>query len=215
MEHPCYKCNAPVEDGTAFCPNCNAPQIRVSSAELIETLPSPLEATTIASTGLPTTKIDWSIGLPSAAIAGLVAAILMIVPLGTLGIGTIASGVLAVLLYRRKSLGDDLKPRAGAKLGIVTGILGFCISATFTAIQVLVFHTGGELRRLLIEAIRQAAARSPDPQAQQAMEYLQTPAGLALVMTLGLAFMLVAFLILTSLGGALGAVLLRRKNRGN
>ena len=33
MEHSCYRCGAQIEEGVAFCPNCNAPQIRVAAAE--------------------------------------------------------------------------------------------------------------------------------------------------------------------------------------
>src|SRR5581483_6640411 len=30
MERPCYRCGANVDDTNAFCPQCNAPQIRVA-----------------------------------------------------------------------------------------------------------------------------------------------------------------------------------------
>ena len=45
------------------------------------------------------------------------------------------------------------------------------------------------------------------------LEYLKTPQGLALMMVLGLIVMGLAFLIFSSLGGALAAALLRRKDR--
>ena len=101
----------------------------------------------------------------------------------------------------------------GARLGAVSGVLGFGIFAVFTAIEVLVFHSGGQLRAALLEAVQQSASRTSDPQAQQILDYLKSPPGLALVMSLGLAVMFVVFLIFSSLGGALGAVLLRRKNQ--
>jgi hypothetical protein len=150
--------------------------------------------------------------LPSAGVAGVIAAVLMTIPLGGFGLGMLASGTLSVIFYRRRTR-VDITAGAGAKLGAVTGLLGFSIFAIFTAAEVQLFHKGGELRALLIEAVRQTAARSPDAQSQQVMQYLQTPAGLAVVMGLGLAVMLVAFLAFSSLGGALGAVLFRRKNR--
>ena len=155
--------------------------------------------------------IQWSLALPAAALAGLVA-ILMIIPLGAFGLGMLAVGALSVLLYRRRNPAANLTPGMGARLGAVSGALGFGIFAILTSVEMLVFRSGGQLRAALLEAVQQSAARSSDPQAQQLLEYLKTPQGLALVMVLGLIVMFVAFLVFSSLGGALGAALLRRKD---
>ncbi len=157
--------------------------------------------------------LQWAQALPSAAAAGLVAAILMLIPLGAFGLGMLAAGALSVLLYRRRNPASDLTPGMGARLGATSGALGFGIFAIFTAVEVLIFHSGGELHTALIQAVQQSASRTSDPQALQLLEYLKSPPGLALVMAAGLAVMLAAFLIFSSLGGALGALLLRRKNR--
>jgi hypothetical protein len=137
----------------------------------------------------------------------------MFIPLGAFGLGMIAAGVLSVLFYRRRNPVSNLTPAMGARLGAVSGTLGFVIFAIFSAVGTLVFHTGGQLRAAMLEAIEQSAARSSDPQAQQIIEYLKTPPGLALMMGLSLAVVLVAFLILSSLGGAVGAAMMRRKDR--
>ena len=155
--------------------------------------------------------IQWSQALPAAALAGLVA-ILMIIPLGAFGLGMLAVGALSVLLYRRRNPAANLTPGMGARLGAVSGALGFGIFAILTSVEMLAFRSGGQLRAALLEAVQQSAARSSDPQAQQLLEYLKTPQGLALVMVLGLIVMFVAFLVFSSLGGALGAALLRRKD---
>ncbi|HXY14070.1 MAG TPA: zinc ribbon domain-containing protein [Terriglobales bacterium] len=212
MEHPCNKCGATVEDGTAFCPSCAAPQIRVATPEaLAATLPSVLVGESGASPEL--SSIQWSRALPSAALAGLISALLMFVPLGAFGLGMIAAGVLAVLFYRRRPLLASLTPGAGARLGAVSGTFAFAIFAVFTAFEVLVFHSGGQLRAALLEAVQQSAARASDPQAQQVLEYLKSPPGLALVMGMGLAVMFVFFLVLSSAGGALTAALVRRRGK--
>jgi len=211
MEHSCYNCGASVEDGTPFCAHCSAPQIRVEGApgESIGGVERP--SSLLSSSG--TSAIQWSQALPSAALAGLIAAVLMFIPLGAFGLGMIAAGVLAVLFYRRRNLGENLSPATGARLGAVSGILGFGIFSVLTSVEVLVFHSGGQLRAALLEAVQQSALRTSDPQAQQIIDYLKSPPGLALVMVLGLALMFVVFLIFSTIGGALGAVLLRRKNR--
>ena len=212
MEHPCSKCGAVVEDGTPFCPNCAAPQIRVAGS-LAEVAPSPFEGQI---DGLPDTNtIQWSQALPAAALAGLIAACLMFVPLGAFGIGMLADGLLVLLFYHRRRPGAPLTPGMGAQLGMVSGVFGFAMFAIFTAIEVLVFHSGGQLRAALVEAVQQSASRTSDPQAQQVLDYLKSPAGLALVMGIGLAVIFVIFLLLSCLGGTLTAVFLRRKKGVN
>jgi hypothetical protein len=125
----------------------------------------------------------------------------------------ISAGVLAVLFYRRRNPAGTLSPGMGARLGVVSGVLGFGISAVFTAVEMLVFHSGGQLRAFLLEAIQQSALRASDPQAQQSLTYLKSPPGLALVMALGLMVMFFVFLIFSTLGGSLAATLLRRRER--
>jgi hypothetical protein len=174
---------------------------------------SPAEPDRASFTSQGGTAIQWSDALPSAALAGLIAAFLMFIPLGAFGLGMIAAGVLSVLFYRRRNPASNLTPAMGARLGAVSGTLGFGIFAIFSALGTLLFHSGGELRASLLEAVEQSAARSSDPQAQQVIEYLKTPPGLALMMGLALAVVLVAFLILSSLGGAVGAAMMRRKDR--
>jgi predicted nucleic acid-binding Zn-ribbon protein len=211
VEHSCTRCGANVEDGTAFCPKCSAPQIRVAAAEF-----PALSASGFATQSLPYAApgaIQWSQALPSAALAGVIAAVLMFVPLGAFGIGMIAAGVLAVLFYRRRRLPEVLTPGAGARLGALSGMFGFGIFCFFTALEVLVFHSGGQLRAALLEAVQQSAARTSDPQAQQVLEYLKSPPGLTLVMAMGLAVMLVFFLLLSSASGAITAALLRRREK--
>lgn len=212
MEHACDKCGASVEDGTAFCAHCGAPQIRVGAEPAIaEVQERPEFSDQAAHAGAAT--IQWSQALPAATLAGVIAAVLMFIPLGAFGLGMIAAGMLAVLFYRRRNPGGRLTPAIGARLGAVCGVLGFGMFAVFTAIEMLIFHSGGQLRAALLEAVQQSASRTSDPQLQPMLDYLKSPPGLALVMGLGLAVMFVIFLILSSLGGALGAALLRRKER--
>src|SRR5690349_21386787 len=86
MESPCYRCGAPVEEQTAFCPSCKAPQIKVSvPADSLANQPStlPLPPGTPSSIEPPSlplhfvhaTPIDWkrfrSIALPLSLLAGL------------------------------------------------------------------------------------------------------------------------------------------------
>jgi len=210
VEHPCYQCGVTVEEGTAFCQQCNAPQIRVAGVEPDSAASTPDVATRVY---LNPTAIEWSQGLPAATLAGLISAVLMVIPLGGLGIGMLAGGTLAVMLYRRRLPLANPSAAIGARLGAASGAIAFVVFSIITAIQVLVFHGGSELRAALLESIKQTAARTTDPQMQPMLDYLRTPAGLELVMALGFAFMFIVFLVLSSAGGAIGAALLRRNQR--
>jgi hypothetical protein len=211
VEHACYKCGTNVEEGVPFCPQCNAPQIRVmgANAEAVSAAELAPEAALATANG---GAIQWSDALPSAGLAGLIAAFLMFIALGGFGLGLIAAGVLSVVFYRRRHPASNLTPSMGARLGAVSGTLGFGIFAVFSAVGTLVFHSGGQLRAIMLEAIAQAAARNPDPEVQKAFEYLKTPSGLAWMMALVLVVVLLMFLILSSLGGAIGAAMMRRKD---
>ena len=204
MEHACDKCGAAVEEGTAFCPQCNRPLIRVDFSP--EAFPTP------AAPQL-TTGLLWSRALAPTVMAGLIASFLMLFPLGAFGLGMILAGILSVVFYRWRNAGADLTPGMGARLGAASGVIGFVMFLFFTAISATVLGGGAQLRQALTQAVEQSASRATDPQAQRVMEFFRTPQGLATVMIAGMAFAFLAFLLLTSLGGALGAALLRRKSK--
>src|SRR4051812_25940291 len=98
VEHNCYKCNAPVEEGITFCPQCSAPLIRVSLPEAPDLSPAP------SPVGI-TSGIQWSRALGPTAMAGFIASILMLFPLGAFGLGMILAGVLSVVFYRWRNPG--------------------------------------------------------------------------------------------------------------
>jgi len=218
MERPCYQCGAAVEDGTAFCRQCTAPQIRVvmPSAPVESFATSENSEDQISRPGNinAVTGFSWSHALPSAAQAGLIAAVLMVIPLGaSFVLGMLAAGFLSVFFYRRRVINADLTYSLGMRLGALSGAIGFSLLAMITSLETVVFRSGGEMRAGLQQAVEQAAARNPDPQAQQLLQYLRTPQGLVAVMVMGFVLMFFLFVILSSLGGLLGAVTLRRKER--
>ena len=218
MEQTCYKCGAAVDPGRAFCPQCNAPQIRVAVPEPVvsESVVTTME---VAPSGAATAsalpgRIDWSHAVRAAALAGIISSVLMLFPRGAFIFGMVAAGVLSVVLYRRRNPSTELTPGMGARLGALGGVVTFTIFAVLSAVAALLFGGGAEIRKGILDAINQAAARNPDAQAQQAIEMFKTPAGMAFLMVAGMVVVFIAFLVLSSLGGALAAVMMRRKGRG-
>jgi hypothetical protein len=200
----------------AFCPQCNAPQIRVA-------MPEPLTPSSgSSSAGLPlppyftsplATRIEWSQALPATALAGLIAAVLMMTPLRAFGLGMALGGSLSVVFYRRRNPVAHITPGMGARLGMASGVLGGCIFTILLSAFILVFGLWDQVREKVVEVIEQTAARNPDPQAQQAVEFFKTQQGMALLVIASLILILMAFVIFSGLGGALGAALLRRRER--
>ena len=200
-----------IEEGIAFCPQCNAPQIRVAVPEPPPPVAGELRLSAQASYASysPIGKIQWAQALPSTIQSALIAAILMMFPLGILGL--VLAGGVSVALYRRRNHGFPVTPGMGGRLGAASGALAFVIFTVLGAVQAVVFHTGGQLRDTLLDAVRKAAERNSDPQAQQVVEYLKTPPGMAVTLVFGLVAVFFFCLILSALGGAIGAAWFGRK----
>lgn len=214
MEQPCYKCGQAVEEGVAFCPHCGAPQIRVAIAEpaqaaVIAGEPQ-LQAATTSSVSLP---VEWAQALTACAGAALLGALAMLLGL-TLPAAVLGAGFLAVALYSRRALGG-VRAGRGAQLGAICGVFCFGISAVFVALASTMPDVRVKIREQIMEGVQKAAASRPaDPQIQAAVEQLKTPEGLVLMLIIGGIVMSVFFVVLGSLGGALGAAILGRRGRG-
>ncbi len=160
------------------------------------------------------TAVTWPEAIRAAAIAGVVVAIGWAVPFVGLFLWMAAAGVLAVVLYHTRYSAAPLDARQGAKIGAVAGLVAFGAFALLMSLQLLVSRGGSRLRGILEEAMRQAAARNPNPQAQEILQKMTSPEGLAVLLTLVMILFFVIFVAMSSLGGMLGAKLLRGRNRG-
>jgi len=215
VEHSCYQCGASVEDGTPFCRQCNAPQIRVATAEAIapaemapESLSQPYSA------ALPSTRIDWPHALRAAALAVLVSAAIAMFVGFPFGFGVMSAGFLSVFFYSRTTPDARLTTAMGARLGALSGLFGLAACIVFGATKRAAFRFGGQVHEAFLKTLQEHAPRGADPQLmQQLFQFYKTPQGFALMMVGGSAIALVVFLVLSSLGGAIAAALLRRKQR--
>ena len=124
----------------------------------------------------------------------------------------LAAGFLSVFLYRRRCPLTPVTAGTGARLGALTGGLGFGLLAVILALWTA-FRSGKEIHDALLNYIQQYAARSSDPHMQQVLELFNTPEGFIFIIILTLLMTLVAFLIFSGLGGAVGAFLLHRRQR--
>jgi hypothetical protein len=125
----------------------------------------------------------------------------------------LVAGALAVVLYRRRHPSLNLSAWTGARLGAATGALGFGVLLVGLGVAVLGFHAGPKIHDAMIAALEQYVARNPTPQSQQVIELFKTSDGFALMATFGLLLTLLACVAFASAGGALSALLFRRKNQ--
>ena len=221
MDHPCYKCGQLVEDGVPFCAHCGAPQIRVAIPDLSPaTVSSAGEASAQSNPVLPGSPntplvympMRWVGTLQPCAFAALISVLLIALGLNPF-VAMLGAGVLAVILFRRRSPDIAIKAGTGARLGAISGLFCFGMSATLEAIVVAVFHKGPELRNAMLQVIQQAATKTNDPQVTAALDYFKSAPGLAVMLLFALVSAFFASIILGSIGGALGGAFLSRRNR--
>ena len=223
MDHPCHKCGHSIEDGKPFCSQCGAPQIRVAVPETFA------EATPQADGGAR--AFDREVGSSASGI-----------PVGSLPPVSGAQR-LATVRSRGRGRGRAYSPRAESVCGgarrrisggcffsasrarnLVRGGSGAglapsaasCFSRMSTVLETLavaLLHKGAEIRSQMLEKVQQAAARYPGPEVQPFLDFVKTPDGFAFMMVASVIFGLLAFVVLGSCGGALGAALLGRRDR--
>jgi len=209
VEQSCYRCGARFDEGVAFCPNCNAPQIRVVTEPGGEFVASPESISTLPRypARMAKSSLEWPEALAAAALSNLIAGILLVLVLGLPpALGVLTAGFLAVVFYRKRLPFAQLGASVGARLGTLSGAVAFVIVATSLAAGAIALHSWQRIQHSFLDALREASSRSPYPVPAQALEFFQTPLGFAVF----LITTLVSFLIFASLGGIIGGVVLRR-----
>ncbi len=123
----------------------------------------------------------------------------------------LAAGLLSTFFYRFRNRFADLTPSIGARLGALSGTLGFGLFLLILAIVVVTL--GDKFHQMASQYIQQYFSGNNDPEMQKVLELYKTPRTFWWMMGLGSLMSFVISLILSAIGGALGAVLLRAKER--
>lgn len=222
MEHACHKCGKAVEDGVPFCPQCGAPQIRVMTAAQ----PAPERSSSAALEGRlqpsatlpelqpPGASRAWraaNLAAGLGALAALLVAVLTGVPQLAFFLWMLGGGMLAVVIYRRRQHLGFISAGMGARLGAMAGLMGFVIFGLLSLVQMLAMRGTGQLQAALEQALKTSAAHSGNPEAQQMVQQFLTPEGMRLLLALGIVLMLVLFVALSSLGGAIAAAVVGKR----
>jgi len=156
--------------------------------------------------------MGWSEALKPCALAAVVASVLMSLGLNPL-VAMVSVGFLAVIFYRQGRPTAVIRAASGARLGAVSGLLWFAMSAVLEVLAVLVLHKGPEVQKFLSDAIEQAAKRTSDPQTLAMFERFKTPEGHEFLLLFFLIMGFFTAIILAAIGGALCGAILGRRNK--
>jgi hypothetical protein len=220
MQHPCHQCGAPVEDGTPFCKQCNAPQIRVASmqppqSETIEPLRRPEPQETAAEPAPPpllSRAIEWRSAFPAALFVAVPAGLLSF-PLNILFfLWTFGAGVLTVSSYRKRTR-TGVTPGMAARLGLFSGAVAFAVFLVVFLIAMQRPEFGPPLRQEMKAALERQVEKSADPNARKVADMLTSPDGFATLFTMVILLFAVLFIIFSVMGAIAGATVFAPKNR--
>jgi hypothetical protein len=147
-------------------------------------------------------KIDWWNALPSAMLAVLIVALFNRGDFSALGL--LLCSVLSVIFYRQRNRLVVITRWVGARIGAVAGVFATAIMFVSQWSQLK-----PHLQEINAQAIQQALARNTDPAARQFLQSFVSsyPNGLII---LGIGSMVIAMVLVATVGGALSASWMKR-----
>ncbi len=162
--------------------------------------------------GPPGSGVRLSSARKAALWAGLIAGVGAAVPLPPFIIlSMIAAGGLSIAFYMRFEPHAEVRTSTGLKMGALAGFFGFLMYGIVASLTMLSAQTRSQFRVDMAKALQDAAVKSADPRAADMIrpfiDQLNTPSGLAMMFALMLVFLLIFFVILSGIGGTVGASL--------
>ena len=222
MEATCNRCHQSVPAESCFCPTCGLPQLVYTSED--GSAATAQERWTGAVHDAAT--IEWKPALRYAIILAVPAGLLScgqwpVWPLSLLWMA--AASAWAVTLYARRQKPGWITMGAGARIGLVTGLMAgwfaFAASAAGLYAMRFIFGEGKEFddpwQAAIAQASEQLRSMSPDARTAAAfnvyLKWLLSPEGRAGMTLVLLTIMEIALLLFAVAGGAIGARLLARR----
>lgn len=219
METTCSRCHQTVEEGTSYCSYCGLPQLVYSAESASEPGGQPVrwnEAVRDAS------SVAWRPALRSALALALPAGVLcaFLAPVGIFGLLLMgATGAWTVSLYMRSQRPAWITVGAGARIGLVTGILGGWAAALTTGVTLFAlrfwFHQGRIFddfwNSVVTEQMNQQLSQQWTAMGESARSiallkaWMLSPEGRAAWVLCAMSFLVAALLVCAVAGGALGA----------
>ncbi len=223
METTCSRCHQTVEPGASFCPYCGLPQLVYNAEASTQETGQPVQWTQAVRDA---SSVAWRPALRSTAALAIPAGVLcaFLWPVGIFGLLLMgATGAWAVSLYMRSQQPAWITIGAGARIGLVAGILGGWTSAATAAASLYAMrywlHQGHIFDNFWENLINQQIAQqwaSMGVDAQTAATLkalLLSPEGRAAWVLCTLSFLVLVSLLFAMAGGALSARMQIRRRR--
>jgi hypothetical protein len=219
MEVTCTRCHQTIQAENCYCPVCGLPQLVYP----VEVTSGQTQQQRWDGTERDAGSVDWKPALRAALLLAVPAGLLSsgVSPLCALGLLWLtAAGVWAVVLYMRSQRPAWITIGAGARIGLVTGLLAgwlaFGVSSSALFVQRFLLHQSGQIDaewKAYVETSQQLAAQMgfSDAAQMQAQKVLMlSPEGHAGFATFSIIFNAAFLLLFAASGGALGARLMNR-----
>jgi hypothetical protein len=218
MEITCTRCHQTVQPGDCYCPVCGLPQFVYNGESGGDQSQPDKWNEVIRDAG----SIDWKPALHYALLlaipAGIIAALLSSITI--LGLLLMAvTGALVVALYMRNRRPSWITLGAGARIGLVTGMLGGWATVAASGFALYAtrywFHQGGVLDNLLTKQINEGSQQMLtlgfDPQTVATTKAIMlTAEGRAGGVISNACFLALALLVFAVAGAALSTRILAR-----
>lgn len=226
MEITCNRCHQPVEAESCFCPACGLPQlVYTNDANQPQGPPEKWNAA-----ARDASAVDWKPALRAAMLLAVPAGLLSsgVSPLGVLGLfWMLAAATWAVTIYVRGQRPAWITMGAGARIGLVTGLmaaaLAFASSGGKLFVERMVLKQGSVIdmewktrveasNQLTQQLVAQMGVSDPG-QLQAQKNFMLSPEGHAGIEAVGMVSNGIILLLFAVGGGAMGARLMARSRR--
>ncbi len=216
MEITCKRCHQTVEAENCYCPVCGLPQLVYA----MDGAPGQTSPEQWSGGVRDAATIDWKPALRAALIVAVPAGILVPV-LGLFGLFWMgAAATWAVSLYLRSQRPAWITTGAGARIGLVTGLLAgwlaFAVSGGQLFVQRYLLHHGSQIDtswKSYVETSQQLTLQmglGDAVQMQTQKAWMLSPEGHAGFAIFGFLFNTIFLLLFAVAGGAMGARFLAR-----
>lgn len=214
MEITCRRCHQTVQAESCYCPACGLPQF-VYEADGVSDDTRPERWNEVVRDA---SSVDWKPALRAALLLAIPAGLLcsLLSPLGVLVLPLMAAaGAWVVVVYMRSQRPAWITIGAGARIGLVTGVLAGWTAAATTGVVLFairfIFHQGGAIddfwqNRVIQQAVQQWTSLGIDSQTILSLKtWLLSPEGRAGWALSAVALLVSGLLLFAVAGGALGA----------
>ena len=221
MELTCSRCHQTIESGYCYCPACGLPQFVYSAEDSAGAAQSEGGRETVHNAG----SVDWRAALRSTLPVAIPAGVLcsLLSPVGIFGLLLMAgTAAWAVTLYTRRQRPSWITVAAGARIGLVTGVVGSWTAAAATGLSLFAMrfwlHKGSTFddfwQGVVNQQLAQGSSVGADAQTLAQIKALMiSPEGRAGMVLFAVAFLIATLLLFSVAGGALGARLLARSRQ--